>query len=67
MLAVVLLACALSAPALAAMTSATSLSFAGREFYVKDSNGASWEPGPCRWSPASDAIWADANGMARPT
>ena len=66
MLAAVLLAGTL-APALAAMTSASSLSFAGREFYVKDSNGAAWDPGPCRWSPATDAIWADANGMARLT
>ncbi len=66
MLAFALLACAVGAligGADAVVTADTQISFAGRSWWVKDSKGARWDPGPCVFSPASDAIWVDENGM----
>ncbi len=50
-------------PVLGAMTSPYSLSFAGREWYVKDSGREKTEPGPCHWTAASRAIWSDKYGL----
>lgn len=46
-------------------TSATRLSFAGNEWYVKDSHGQRWDPGPCVWTSRSDAngVFSDSNGL----
>lgn len=47
----------------AAMTSPHMLSFAGREWYVKDSGLEKTAPGPCHWTSATQAIWSDRYGL----
>lgn len=48
-----------------ATSSDARLSFAGLDWFVKDSHGARWDPGPCSWTSRSDAsgVFADENGL----
>lgn len=47
----------------ATVTSATTLTAFGREFFVRDSGGARWDPGPCVFTPSPERIFADENGL----
>jgi hypothetical protein len=51
------------APRRLPITSPYTVNAFGRTWFVKDSGGASWLPGPCRWSADSSRVFVDDAGQ----